>query len=573
MDKKKKALGLLVSGAAVLSINTTNVFAEENQNVTNENTQNENVVTDSKTLSTEENKKNLPIEVENKTDSDVTFDGKYDIKEEAELRKTEKETEYKNDGYEDIKSEITVIKDTKGTEVFDHFELEVVKDAYTDKTLEEAEEIKDELEQDPNITASIRETGEVFDHNETTDFSEKFENQDEADKIISDLEDEGYTVSDVTYTYDTGTETVTLSKEFEELEDAEAALDEFKQNNTVTSESINKIPDSTEDVTETYSEDFDNENDAKSYKETEEGKTSEDVTYTAETAENATETEELYGVYETQEEAEAAIAEFEASHAVLDSESNIEVAEAGTIYNATVITKDMKTYEVGSTTYVIIKKGNDHVIWTEKELTSEEQDAFIESYKEHEDNVVTYRKLKQRHTFISGYGENNYSGNGKLFVFYEEDGKTYIQMASAAESRVIAGEFQPINEYVATASGHNITYTVNVTKVTKGYDYQVEAEGTREITLESGKLNGKKTKAVNRKVYSIDLSIQKEVYKTVFDDDYELKITGVKKEKAASVSANPQTSDNVSNSFIMAFISFISLILATLGLKSTKEEK
>ena len=55
---RKKALGLLVSGAAVPSINTTN-----------KNTQNENVVTDSKTLSTEENKKNLPIEIENKTDS------------------------------------------------------------------------------------------------------------------------------------------------------------------------------------------------------------------------------------------------------------------------------------------------------------------------------------------------------------------------------------------------------------------------------------------------------------------------------------------------------------------------
>ena len=264
--------------------------------------------------------------------------------------------------------------------------------------------------------------------------------------------------------------------------------------------------------------------------------------------------------------AEAAIAEFEANHSVLDSESNIEEREAGTIYSGIVITKDMKTYEVGSTTYVIIKHGNEHVIWTEKELTSEEQDAFIESYKEHEDNVITYRKLKQRHTFTNGYGESNYSGNGKLFTFYEEDGKTFIKMESGAESRVIAGEYQPINEYIATASGHNITYTVNVTKTTKGYDYNVKAKGTKEVTLESGTVTGKKSKPVNKKVYNLDVSTKKEVYKTVYNDDYNLLINATKKETFE----NPKTSDNIAFSFITFLTSTFGLALSKLKL-SKKE--
>ncbi len=565
MDKKTKTAGLLLTGAVLLNVNTAIVNAEE-QNTTDEGSKAQENTSKTSTLKTSESK-NLPVESETKSDNKISFDGKYDTLEEAEKRKAEKEAEYRNNGYEDIKSEIITIKDTKGTEVFDHFDIEVTIDAYTDLSEEEANELKSELEQDENVTATIKEAGEVYDHDEVTDFSEKFKDDEDAAAIIKAMKDEGYTVSDLNYVYDTDTEEVTLNETFEELKDAEDAANEFKNTYEVTEEPvITKVEDSTEDVTETYSKDFDDATKADEYKASEEAKTTEDVIYTAEKTETPGETEELNETFDTREKAEAAIAEFEASHAVLDSESNIEEKEAGTIYSGIVITKDMKTYEVGSTTYVIIKHGNEHVIWTEKELTSEEQDTFIESYKEHEDNVITYRKLKQKHTFTSGYGESNYSGNGKMFTFYEEDGKTYIKMESGAESRVIAGEYQPINEYVATASGHNITYTVNVTKITKGYDYNVTAKGTKEVALASGTVTGKKSKPVNRKVYSIDVSTKKEVYKTVYNDDYNLKINAVKKE----VINNPKTSDNIAFSIITMLTSTFGL--AANSLKRFKKE-
>ena len=152
----------------------------------------------------------MPVESETKSDNKISFDGKYDTLEEAEKRKAEKEAEYRNNGYEDIKSEIITIKDTKGTEVFDHFDIEVTIDAYTDLSEEEANELKSELEQDENVTATIKEAGEVYDHDEVTDFSEKFKDDEDAAAIIKAMEDKGYTVSDLNYVYDTDTEEVTL---------------------------------------------------------------------------------------------------------------------------------------------------------------------------------------------------------------------------------------------------------------------------------------------------------------------------------------------------------------------------
>ncbi len=750
MDKKIKTVGLVVTGAVLLNVNSPVVYADEIESTTNENQENESVTTNSSLLSnTESNEKGLPIEIEEKTESGVSFNGKYDTLEEAESRKAEKESEYDKAGYIDIKSEIKVIKDESGHEEFDRYELVVTTDAYTDKTIEEAEALKEELEQDETVSVTIRETGEVFDHNETTDFEATFENQADADSIIAGLEGEGYTVSDVNYTYDTTTETVNLDETYDSLGDAKAALDSFskeyqnvnetyddivearnesgdtlvadsettseyfdteaeaetamnnsitaseshdyyltgtvigpvetgveelketenfvdiafdsedalnayleelrnqgyvienitivhdignesesfskvcetyeeaeeylnelKQAYTITSENIEKVADTTEDVSEEYSNDFDNSKEADEYKAAEEAKTTEDVVYTASKRTNATETEELSETFETLEAAEEAISTFESNHNVLDSESKIEELEVGTIYSGILITQDMKTYEIGSTTYIIIKHGNENVIWTENELSEEEQNVFIESYKDYEDNVITYNKLKASHVFTHGYNESNYSGNGKLFTFYEEDGKTYIEMASGAESRVVSGEFQAVIGFTAIASGHNETYTVNVNKITKGYDYKVTAEGTKEVeldsikasyikktfgpkmgykfvtnkhkkaytysikasgektvTLESGKLTGKKTKAVNRKVYSLDVTKQNEVYKTVFDDDYELVINGVKKE----ITNNPQTGDNIIYSFIAMIIGIFGLALNSVMSKITKK--
>lgn len=567
MENKKKALGLLITGATLLNVNSQVVFAEESTTVSDENNQKENIETENTNLLNEK-ESTLPIESESKTSADVTFYGKYDTLSEAQKKKTDKESEYKNEGYTILSSEITNVSESKSHEVFDHYELEVTKDAYTGKTKEEAEEIKSNLEKDSNVTAVIKEAGEVYDHDDVSDFEEKFENQDDANKIIKDLEDEGYSVSDVNYTYDTAKEPVNLDETFDTLDEANNALEEFKNEFTTTKEEITKVEDETEDKTETYSKEFNEENEANSYKETEEGKTNADEVYTAEIVENETETEKLNSEFNTRKEAEDAISEFESNHDVLDSESNIEEKIAGTIYNSEVFTSDMKTYEVDFTTYVIIKHGKNNVIWTEKELNADEQNNFIGSYKEHEDNVISYSKLKKNHEFISGYGENHHSGNGKLFTFYEEDGKTYIKMESGAESRVIAGEFQPVNSYLAKASGHNITYTVNVTKLTKGYDYKLVAEGEKDVTLASGILTGKKTKAVYIPVYNIDVSTKKEVYKTVFDDDYELNIKGIKNE--TEVVSNPKTSDNIVYSFILASICTLSLALCILKLKKSK---
>ena len=206
MNKKNKAAGLLITSAVLLNVNTAIVNAEENK-TTEEGNKAQEKTSKTSTIKTSESK-NLPIENETKSDNKISFDGKYDTLEEAEKRKAEKEAEYRNNGYEDIKSEIKTIKDTEGTEVFDHFDIEVTIDAYTDLSEEEANELKSELEQDENVSVTIKEAGEVYDHDEITDFSETFENDADAAAIIQAMKDEGYTVSDLNYVYDTETQEV-----------------------------------------------------------------------------------------------------------------------------------------------------------------------------------------------------------------------------------------------------------------------------------------------------------------------------------------------------------------------------
>lgn len=158
------------------------------------------------------------------------------------------------------------------------------------------------------------------------------------------------------------------------------------------------------------------------------------------------------------------------------------------------------------------------------------------------------------------------------------------------------------------ASGHNVSYTVDVEKKTKGYDYNakisgskvvtldsvklnatkkqygpkqgykyttkkynkaytftIEANGTKTIVLESGKLNAIAKREIFKQLYNADQTVEKEVYNTVYDDDYKLNITGKKEIE------NPKTGDNIIYSYIFALISIIGVLLSTLNIKAFRK--
>ena len=450
-------------------------------------------------------------------------------------------------------------------------------------------------------------TGETVEVLNDKIVKKSFIDETQANEYLDSLRSQGYIVKNLVITHDTTIENYPLSVTCNTYEDAQAAIAAFKaQHPSAENENIQTVADSTKDVVENYSMTFESETEADDYKATEEGKTTQDVVYTATKVYNVGETVSTSGVFETRLDAENALTAFTSSHDVIDSQSIVEEA-AGTIFEARVITSDQKTYEVGSTTYVIIKKGSDHYIWTEKTLTTAEQNTFIESYKDfNTDNVITYDKLKASHTFISGYNVDNFSSNHKLFTFIQENGITYIKMASGAESRVIYGTFLPVSQYVMRASAHDVSYTVNVNKLTKGYvyiatanaseeveldsvklnadvyenvnvqgykyttkkhkkayTYSIVAEGEDKITLASGVLTAKAEKDILKQLYDLDVTTEVEVNNTVYDDDYELVITGVKEE----VIENPKTSDNITYSYILMLISFVGMLYISIKSK------
>ncbi|MBR3229447.1 MAG: SPOR domain-containing protein [Bacilli bacterium] len=430
------------------------------------------------------------------------------------------------------------------------------------------------------INHSVVDSGE----DETLEIEKTFESKEAAEEYLEQLESDGYTITNKELTQDSHENTVTLEKTFETKKEAEEALEEFENKyDNVTSDPIaeNKTEEEIEAIngetaysteeeakaaleeflndpnnetdefyftgsvvgpkgTGTYetspiNETFANEQEALDYLESlkNDGYTIVDYKFTKDTEISSNSIEQKF---DTREAAEEALANFTAEYPD-NVESDIKTVEAGTVYEAQTITSDMKIYQFNSATFILIKKGHDVYVWTENELDSSAQAKFKETYRQvASDNVLTGDVVASNKTkFISGYNEFT-SSNGKKFSFYlDENNEIKIDMASGAESRVVTGTFEPVNQYVLTASGNKKiekdsgVLTGNIKKEILGYynnlskkakNYTVSASGTETVLDDSYSLKAKATKDIMKDEYSLDVKTIENTYIT-YDETYE----------------------------------------------------
>ena len=597
----------------------------------------------------------LSKESETKTDSSIEFKGTYETEEEAQNKKDEKEKEYNEAGYENIKSEITVYTTTEetGNEIEEYTDSTIATetDAYVFDTEEEAQNKKDELENSTNphdvvITVTINKRTVDTGEDETSSITKTFNSREEAEAYIESLKEEGYEVISSSITQDSHTEEVTLSNTFETKTEAEQALSEFentydnvqsegvKENKTDTvietidgttpyetkteaeqalEEFLNDPANETDEFyftgevtgptgtgeyeTTTINEKFNSEEEALAYIENleNEGYTISNYSFTKDTTQEEGKIENEK--YSTREEAEQALENFKNEYPN-DVESSIEEIQAGTVYEAHTITEDMKIYQIGSTTYILIKKGHEYFIWTENELTAAEQAQFKKTYKEvATDNVITGDVIASHGQFIYGYNITYHTSNGKSFRFVlDEDNEIKIIMDSGAESRVVYGTFEPVNQYVLNATGKKdielesgtLTgeksiekegYYYNLTK--KAKNYSVEATGTETVLDDTYSLEADLSKDIMKDEYALDVTtetknytysketIEKNWYYLVVNADIpkeETKKTSTDKKVEAKEKvstnelANPETSDGILKYFALILTSFIGLV-------------
>ncbi len=613
-------------------------YADESTDVDTPDDTNKDAAT---TTSTEESLKTT--ESEEITDTTATFEGTYETEEEANNKKDEKEQEYKDAGYENIQSTITEETVTEETgnviEEYVGSTTETEEEAYVFDNEEDANAKKEELEvddHDKKVTVTIKKRTVDSGEDEVTTITGTFNSVEEAEAYVADLKAQGYTV-EYTITQDSHEETDTLEEIYDKKADAEDALAGFEathsnvegtiepvktDSDTVVETTTLDTPYATEAEAQTALDEYISNNETDTYYFTGEvtGPTGTGE-YNTQTINKtfATEAEALAYVaelegqgytviytfthdtkeesgsienekYATREAAEEALAAFKEQYP--NAEGTIEVIEAGTVYTANTITEDMKIYQIGSTTFILIKHGNEFFVWTENELTSDEQTQFKNTYKEvATDNVITGSVIESKGQFVYGYNITYHTKNGKSFSFVlDEDNTIKIIMDSGGESRVVYGEFAPVVQYVLNATGSKTVeletgtltgeqkkeieaYFNKVTK--KAKKYKLTASGKKTVMDDTYTLTGTKSKDIMKDEYVLDVTtetkqykyypetIDKTLYKLVVKADIpeqkEKKQKKTKKVKKSTVIANPQTGDSIISYIVTLTISMGSL--------------
>lgn len=131
-------------------------------------------------------------------------------------------------------------------------EIETQENAYTDLTEEEALKKKNELETDNHdykITVVIK-SYSVSIGKDLVTIDNEFDSKEDAEKYLKDLEEKGYKVSNTNISQKETTINVDLNEIFDTEEEAVAALEEFKKNNDVldTDTLISKVRNQEKDV-------------------------------------------------------------------------------------------------------------------------------------------------------------------------------------------------------------------------------------------------------------------------------------------------------------------------------------
>ena len=489
---------------------------------------------------------------------------------------------FKNEYNEDVTSEI---KENKTNDIIDSIEGTT---AYV--TYEEAETALNEFLNNPNNnTSNFYFTGEVVGPKGTGVFTESeinevLENAEKALEYLDNLRANGYIIVDFSFTNNTEKQDGSLNETYETLEQAEDAksnfVNEYTESNQTT---IIKVHDENEDVSENFSGNFATEAEANTYLNGYLSLNSDDVVVTGEVKENvvAGQSETFTETYTTLQAANEKLEELKSMYEVIES-SNIEVVNAGTIYDAELVTSYETKYLVNDSAYIIIKKGGDIYVWTQNQLSADEQKEFKNTYPDFQvDPAINNINNAQ---FIFGINSEYITSNDKLFSIEEIDGKLYAVMAPGSVSHVVYGKFTPVTEYHLTVVGHNNSrnYDVSGNKLTKGYDYNLVATGRKNVILDSVTLTGHKKLENKGYYYNVDkkskthtvvangkktVTLESGILKANTEEDkmeefFALDLIKQKYEFTGGIGGdeeNPHTSDNILWTFTIGGISMIGL--------------
>ena len=560
------------------------------------------------------------------TDNNITFNGTYDNEEEVYNRRNQKIKEYKEKGYKNINSEINkycVQEETDKTiEEYIDSDISLEENSYVFDNIEDAYNKKDELESnadehDEVITVSINKKLVNSGEYEFINIDESFSSKGDAYEYLDTLKEKGYEVDNSTITQDSVNSEVSLEQTFDTYEEAEQALDDFKNkyDDVVTDgiienrtdnvidviegdtlyetedlawEALEEFLDNPDNETDEYyftgevlessdsvddvisiNERFDSEEEALEYiwELEEEGYTVDDYTFVKDDGKK----EAIEQRYDTLEEAQAALEEFEGNYPDA-AMYNIENIEAGTVYNVETMNSDMKIQRLNKTPYVIIKDDDGIYIWTEKKLSEDEENNFKDTYESvSSDQVLTWEMLNSDNTmFINGYDTFQSFSNREITFELNEDDEINIDMDLSNNPYIVYGSYEPTEQYIlsipgndsfelesgtlvgeATITRDNSMYYINFIKMAK--TYSVFAYGNENSYADSYNLTAECFRPIMVEQYSLDVTTETKNYdysnevidKTYYDLVISADITKeLEKDKDINHMQSPSTGDN-----------------------------
>lgn len=208
--------------------------------------------------SNESEQNSVAPEKETVGDDSVKFEGVYESEKEANDKALEKEKEYTDKGYTDVTSEVTKIERERETgKVIEKqvaSDITTEKDAYTDLTKEEAEKLKDELEvdnHDKKVTVVVRSYQKDTGRDEIITIKKNFNSKEEADAYIESLKEQGYVISENELTANTKEEGRSFNAVFDTREEAEKALKDFEDKYDNVTGNVSELRNESKDSKET----------------------------------------------------------------------------------------------------------------------------------------------------------------------------------------------------------------------------------------------------------------------------------------------------------------------------------
>lgn len=485
-------------------------------------------------------------------DDEFVKNEEYDTKEEAEEAEDKITSELEEEGYKDIEATI----DEKHEEVkVGEEEIkkseETTKEEYKELTKEEAEELK-ELETDTK-EQTITVTIDAYQHDTGVDdiqnISKTFTSEKEFNEYIVELQNQGYTLSNISLKANTKMNDVTLNETYDDIEEAQKKLKDFLDTYQNADGKITEVRNEEKDSTTDDQEKFDTLEEAQEAEKKLKEENKDNIVET-EIVENRAQIDDLRDeitkTFESEEEAEKYIKELEDSGYELVSNIVKEEVEYipilpeinnGTTTGEEITAKNRANlfirldgdvqYENGTTSYP-----DDYYVFAGS--VGVKQDIVYDIDANNHGNDLTYlinnnNKIGEKviatiseneiNNFLSNYGIK--LNDDQVIVWYvlknqvdavrdriykNADGDKIVIKTDACAYHidgVIRSKKALKNIYSINGTGSkNDGYYLNSSITTLGYDYVVEASGKEEV------LTG---------TYSGSLVASKDIYETLYN--------------------------------------------------------